>query len=175
MLTFKSWHVNQDSAATRGGCLARRVPQIAGLVLLALLPSPAHAQDATVLAVLLAPPIFLAPLVVALGRWAWLRRHRPSPPRFLLLFGLACLEVVLWVLAAGLLAVMYFDERWHLQAGGSVAVALLAGWGVSRHLLRTAPAYQPSWKETFVLASATPFGLAALGGLATMILMLSGW
>lgn len=175
MLKFKSCHVNQGPDATRGGCLAPRGPQIAGLVLLALLPSPAHAQDATVLAALLAPPIFLSPLVVALGRWAWLHRYGPSSPRFLLLFGLACLEVVLWGLAAGLLAVMFFDERWHLQAVGSVAVALLAGWGISRHLLRTAPASQPSWRETFVLASATPFGLAALGGLATMVLMLSGW
>lgn len=142
-------------------------------MLLALLPSPAHAQDATVLAVLLVPPIVCAPLVVTLGRRAWLSRRGLSPPGFLVMFGLACLEVVLWMFAASLLAVVFFDERWHLQALVALAVALLADWGAARYLLQSTPGARPPRWVTLLLASAIPFGLAALGALTTAVLIIS--
>lgn len=89
------------------------------------------------------------------------------------MFGLACLEVVLWMFAASLLAVVFFDERWHLQALVALAVALLADWGAARYLLQSTPGARPPRWVTLLLASAIPFGLAALGALTTAVLIIS--
>jgi hypothetical protein len=91
----------------------------------------AHAQDATVLVVALAPPILLAPVLVTFGRLLWLQRGSQAPPRIVPLFLVSCVEVLLWLAFIGSVLVI-------ITGGGSIrgalglVIALGSLWMLSR-------------------------------------------
>jgi hypothetical protein len=145
------------------------------LVVLALsVASPAYAQDATILVVLLGPPIVLAAPVVGLVKFAWLRRDGRHAPGLLAVLGVAALEVLLWVAFAAFSVIVYFAERWYFHAVASVMVALAIGAAVNRKLLRSIGSAHSSWPAAVLLSLATPIGIVVLEVLTYAVVVLSG-
>ena len=144
------------------------------VVLAVLVASPAYAQDATILVVLLGPPIVLAAPVVGLIKFAWLRRHGRHAPGLLAVLGLQALEVLLWVAFAAFTAIVYFAERWSFHAVLSLLLALAIGAAVNRKLLRSAGSAHTSWQVAVVLSLATPVGIVVLAVLTYAVVVLSG-
>jgi hypothetical protein len=103
----------------------------AAVVTLLLCARPALAQDASVLFVALAPPIFLTPLVLAIGRWQWLRRGARPQVQLLPLFAVSCLEVLLWLVLTGSVATLMTGDSgiWALVP---LLVAVGINWMLSR-------------------------------------------
>lgn len=145
------------------------------LVVLALLvASPAYAQDATILVVLLGPPIVLAAPMVALIKFAWLRRHGRHAPGLLAVLGVAALEVFLWVAFTAFTVIVYFAERWRVHAVVSLAAALAIGAAVNRKLLRSIGSAHTSWPAAVVLSLVPPVALVVLALLTYAVVVLSG-
>jgi hypothetical protein len=96
---------------------------------LLLWAQPAVAQDATVLVVALAPPIFLAPLLLTIGRHYWLRRTSRIPIQVLPMFAVSCLEVLLWMVLGASVATLMTG------VSGLWAVVPLVAAGVVNWLL----------------------------------------
>ena len=158
-----------------GRVINRRDPWVLSWVVLALLvASPAYAQDASILVVLLGPPIVLAAPVVGLIKFAWLRRHGHHARGLLAVLGLQALEVLLWVAFAAFTIIVYFAERWRIHAVVSVAAALAIGAAVNRKLLRSAGSAHASWQVAVLLSLATPAGLVVLAVLTYAVVVLSG-
>lgn len=131
--------------------MMRRTSNVVGFALAALLlPASVHAQDASVLVVLAAPPFLISPLVAALIRRAWMRRVPGS--RFSVRSGLplSVLEFFLWLLAAWFAAVVYFQEEW----GATVVLVSLLALIVALNR-RFAPP-QRSWLLSVALAGVFP-------------------
>ena len=148
----------------------RKYLYIAGLTqTLLLLPQSAYAQDATVLVVLLAPPILLAPVCVAFARWFWLRRGFHTPARFMLLFLVSCFEVFLWVVIS-VSAVVVMSGDWGIQAILSLVVTCGATWMLSgiwfEGLNRAA---------RWVFFVSPPLALVLLAVTTWLVLIASGW
>jgi hypothetical protein len=136
--------------------------------------SPAYAQDASILVVLLGPPIVLAAPVVGLIKFAWLRQLGPHAPGLLAVLGLAALEVILWVAFAAFTIIVYFAERWHIHAVVSLAAALAIGAAVNRKLLRSAGSAHATWPAAVLLSLATPVGIVVLAVLTYAVVVLLG-
>jgi hypothetical protein len=116
----------------------------------ALVPASAAAQDATAVFVLSGPPFLLAFVAALVVRIMWLRRVPGSrlSPRWGV--PLSILEFVLWLLAAGFAALMYFQEK----LGGAVMLiaTLVAIVAINR---RFAPP-RASWVRAMALAAVFP-------------------
>lgn len=92
---------------------------------------PALAQDASVAFVALAPPIFLAPLLLTVARHYWFRGVSRSPIQLLPMFAVSCLEILLWLIfMASAAALMGGDAR--LWAVIPLAIAGGINWMLSR-------------------------------------------
>jgi hypothetical protein len=115
-----------------GGHPRRRLPSMRTRIYAACLvqlqlawAAPAHAQDATILVVAIVPPIVLAPLVLAFGRWFWLRGSSP-PARILPLLVVSCVEVVLWVVLSVSTGILLTGD-WSI---GVIPWPVIAGWAL---------------------------------------------
>ena len=137
-----------------------------GLVAL-LAPAVAWAQDATVLALAIGPPLLLAPLVVAWLRRQWLLPRNGTEASTRALVAVGAVEWLLWLLVGYLVAMVIFDERWlALVLAGAGLVALL-------YTLRTLGAPHRSWGFTLAMVAVFPgVFLAALvwAAVATFLL-----
>lgn len=103
-----------------------------GVVLpLALLPSPASAQDLGGVAFVVLPPVVLAPLLAAVVRIAM--RGQSSGARRSFGAALACawIELFLWLACAYAAANVWFAQRWHAPAAVLLVVAIAASWVLS--------------------------------------------
>ena len=120
-----------------------------GLVAL-FAPAAAWAQDATVLALAVGPPLLLAPLLVAWLRRHWLLPRNGSEASTRSLVAVGIVEWLLWLLVGYLAAMVIFDERWlALVLAGAGLVALLFP-------LRTLGAPHRSWGFTLAMVAAFP-------------------
>ena len=136
--------------------------------------SPAYAQDATVLVVLLGPPIVLAAPVVGLIKFAWLRRRGRHAAGLLAVLGLAALEVCLWVAFTVFTAIVYFAERWHFHAVVSLGAAVAIGAALNRKLLRSVESAHTSWPAAVLLSLSTPVALVILALLTYAVVVFRG-
>lgn len=141
---------------------------VAPLVLLLVVAQPARAQDATVVVVALVPPILLAPVCLALGRWLWLRRRPDTEARFVRLLAVAALEVLLWgAVTVGVLKLMTGDA--HVRV---VAVPLVAGGAL--WMLSGVP-FEPSQRAArWLYLASVPLALLGLAA-ATWMVLLAAW
>lgn len=141
----------------------------AGLVqMILLLAQPAHAQDATVLVVALAPPILLAPVCLTFARWLWLRRRPNSPPRIVPLLVVSCFEVLLWM-GISVSAVVLMTGDWNIRAVVWPVIACGALWILSRFWS------EPSRRATRWLLFVAPPLVLALLIVATWLVLLLLW
>ena len=115
-------------------------------------PVAAHAQDASVLVVLAAPPLLLSPLVAAVIRRALWRGDSAASARSALVVAIA--EFLLWLPIAWFLAVADFKEG----SGAAVVGVLLIACVLALHR-RFGPTPR-SWPRS--LASAGLFPLTWL-------------
>jgi hypothetical protein len=118
-----------------------------GLLALLLAPSTAWSQDISSLVDPMGPPLVLAPLLVMKLRERWLlpKNGTEASLRALLLFG--ALEIALWIVIAGAIVLLYFDERW------LVAPAVPAALGVLVAAVRRVGAPHRSWRFTLAMLS----------------------
>lgn len=126
-----------------------RLAYRAGLFAL-LAPAVAWAQDATVVALAVGPPLLLAPVLVAWLRRRWLlpRNGTEASTRALVVVGIV--EWLLWLLVGFLAVTVIFDERWlALLLAGAGLVALL-------YTLRTLGAPHRSWGFTLAMVAVFP-------------------
>jgi hypothetical protein len=136
--------------------------------MLLVLAQPAHAQDATVLVVALAPPILVAPVCLAFARWFWLRRESHSPARIVPLLVVSCIEVLLWV-AFSASAVVIMTGDWNIRALLWPVVACGALWILSRTW------YDPSQRAARWLFFASPPLVLLLLAAATWLVLIAAW
>lgn len=120
-----------------------------GLVAL-FAPAVAWAQDATVLALAVGPPLLLAPLLVAWLRRRWLLPRNGTEASTRAFVAVGIVEWLLWLLVGYLAAMVIFDERWlALVLVGAGLVALL-------YTLRTLGAPHRSWGFTLAMVAMFP-------------------
>lgn len=115
-----------------------------------LAPTSAHAQDASALVVLSAPPFLLAALVTGFVRHIWIRRVAGSPPSVRSALALGAFEFFLWLLAAWCVVLVYFQEEW------SAAVGLVGVLAIIVTLNRRLAAPKRSWRLSAALAGLFP-------------------
>jgi hypothetical protein len=96
-----------------------------GFLALLLAPATAWSQDITSLVLPLGPPLVLAPLLAMKMREGWLlpKNGTEASPQALAMFG--SLEIALWIVIAGAIVLVLFDERWLVAPAVPVALAVL--------------------------------------------------
>jgi hypothetical protein len=121
-----------------------------GLLALLLAPATAWSQDISSLVDPMGPPLVLAPLLVMKLRERWLlpKNGTEASSRALLLFG--ALEIALWIVIAGAIVLLYFDERWLVAPAIPVALAALVA------AARRVGAPHRSWRFTLAMLSVFP-------------------
>ena len=118
-----------------------------GLLALLLAPATAWSQDISSLVDPMGPPLVLAPLLVMKLRERWLlpKNGTEASSRALLLFG--ALEIALWIVIAGAIVLLYFDERWLVAPAIPAALAVLVA------AARRVGAPHRSWRFTLAMLS----------------------
>lgn len=106
------------------------IPALLAVQLL-LWAQPVSAQDVTVLVLALAPPIFLAPLALTIGRHFALRGTARIPIQVLPLFAVSCLEVLLWIVLLGSVATLMTGDA-GIWAIAPLVIAAGLNWLLSR-------------------------------------------
>lgn len=128
--------------------MARLAPTLGAAAL--LVPVAAHAQDATVLAVSLGPPLLAAPFLAQYLRSRWLlpRNGTEASVRALAVTGIV--ECLLWMFVGFLAATVFFEED-------PLALALLVpGVAALLFLLRALGAPHRSWAFTLAMVAVFP-------------------
>jgi hypothetical protein len=128
--------------------VARLAPALGAAALLA--PAVAQAQDATVLAVALGPPLLAAPFVAQHLRRRWLLPHNGTEAPLRALVATGVVECLLWLFVGYLASLVIFDERWP-------ALALIAaGLAALLFTLRALGAPHRSWGFTLAMVAVFP-------------------
>jgi hypothetical protein len=146
--------------------MARLTRLLAVVALLA--PQVAWAQDATVLAVVLGPPLLAAPFLAQYLRSRWLlpRNGTEASVRALAVTGIV--ECLLWALVGFLTATVVFDE-------GRLALALLvAGLAALLFTLRALGAPHRSWIFTLAMVAVFPAVFAVAVVFAWVLVLVLG-
>lgn len=127
-----------------------RVALRSGLLALLLAPATAWSQDITSLVLPLGPPLVLAPLLAMKLRERWLlpKNGTEASPQALMVLG--GLEIALWIVIAGAIGLVFFDERWLVAPAVPVAFGVLLAAG------RRVGAPHRSWWFTLALLSVLP-------------------
>ena len=121
-----------------------------GLLAVLLAPAAAWSQDLTSLVVPLGPPLVLAPLLAMILRERWLlpRNGTEASPQALMVLG--GLEIALWIVIAGAIVLVFFDERW------LVAPAVPVALGVLVPAVRRVGAPHRSWRLSLAMLAVFP-------------------
>jgi hypothetical protein len=133
-----------------------------------LVPQLAWGQDATVLAVVLGPPLLAAPFLAQYLRSRWLlpRNGTEASVRALAATGIA--ECLLWALVGFMAATAFFGEN------RLALVLLVAGVAALLFLLRALGAPHRSWAFTLALAAVFPAVLVVAIVFAWVLVLLLG-
>lgn len=121
-----------------------------GLLALLLTPAVAWSQDISSLVLPLGPPLVLAPLLAMKLRNDWLLPKNGTEASSQALAVLGAVEMVLWIVIAGAIVLMYFDERWLVAPAVPVALAVLVA------AVRRVGAPHKSWRFTLAMLSVFP-------------------
>ncbi len=145
--------------------MARLAPVVGAAALLA--PAAVWAQDATVLAVAIGPPLLAAPVIAQYVRSRWLlpRNGTTASPRALFVVGVV--ESLLWLFVGYLTAMVVFEER-------RLAFALIvAGLAALLFTMRALGAPHRSWGFTLAMVAVFPivFGVAMLWSLVVALVL----
>lgn len=121
-----------------------------GLLALLLAPATAWSQDITSLVVPLGPPLVLAPLLVMKLRNDWLLPKNGTEASSQALVVLGALEIALWIVIAGAIVLVFFDERWLVAPAVPVALAILFA------AVRRVGAPHRSWRFSLAMLAVFP-------------------
>jgi len=115
-----------------------------------LAPAAAWSQDATVLVVMLGPPLLATPFVAQYVRRRWLLPHNGTSASIRALVATGGVEWLLWTFVGYMGAMVVFDERM-LAAG-----LALAGLAAVVFAIRALGAPHRSWGFTLAMVAVFP-------------------
>lgn len=130
-------------------------------------PAAAWAQDATVLAVALGPPILAAPFLAQYLRARWLLPRNGTSATRRALVATGIVEVLLWIVVGYLAAMVVFEES--LLA----MVLALAGLAAVALMVRSLGAPHRTWGFTLAMLAVFPavFAVAMLFALVAAFIL----
>jgi hypothetical protein len=138
--------------------------RVASIPAAALLPAPAAAwaQDATVLAVALGPPLLATPVVAQCVRQRWLLARNGTGASWRALAAAGFVEWLLWIAVGYCAAQAVFQESWLALVAAALGIAAIA------LVVRAVGKPHRSWR--FTLAMFTVFPLVfAVGVLIAIV------